>query len=215
MSSRSPKLMAPVGHTVGARRLQPDLEAVGAERALVDQRRAGSRSRTWESGTGTPACRPGSRCSATALNTTGPSARLRQRRGRTRRRAGRMVAVHAELAPEHPVGLGAGGDLVEGDERVVVGVEIARVLIAGAGEEVRVCRRAGRSTTCTPPCRPGSRCTGCCPGSSPSAVWRGRRHARPFFLMLQRNTLVSGICELASPTLAVRSLAMSPGTMPA
>src|SRR4029077_18984018 len=39
--------------------------------------------------------------------------------------------------------------------------------------------------------------------------------ARPFLLRLHRNTLASGICELAPPTLAVRSLAMSPGTIPA
>ena len=51
-----------------------------------------------------------------------------------------MLAMHAELAPEHPVGLGAGNDLVEGNERIIVGVEIARVLITFAGEKIGVVR---------------------------------------------------------------------------
>src|SRR4030095_9702849 len=139
---------------------------------------------------------------------------LAERRGRPRRGAGRVVAVHAELTAEHPVGPGAGDDLVERDERVVVGVEVARVLIPGAGEEIGV---VGRPVV--------PRLARHHAGAAADAarvvldhrlrLRRGRRHAEAFFLMLQRNTLVSGIPELASPTLAVRSLAMSPGTMPA
>src|SRR5207253_2956286 len=40
-------------------------------------------------------------------------------------------------------------------------------------------------------------------------------HGPSFLLMVQRNNLVSGMCELAVPTLAVRSLPMSPGPIPA
>ena len=46
-----------------------------------------------------------------------------------------MLAVHAELASEYPIGLRARNDLVERNQRVVVGVEIPRVLITFAGEE--------------------------------------------------------------------------------
>src|SRR5262249_29253324 len=112
------------------------------------------------------------------------------------------------------IGLGAGSDPVEGNEGVVVGVEITRVLIAGTGEEIGVV------------CRPivprlARHHTG--PAANTAGIVLDHRfrfhgrwcHARSFLLMLQRNTLVSGICELGSPTLAVRSLAMSPGTIPA
>src|SRR5262245_34416539 len=125
-----------------------------------------------------------------------------------------MLTVHAELAPEHPIRFGAGHDLVEGDKCVVVGVQIARVLIAFAGKELCVIRRPVVPRFARHHTGPAS--------DTPGIVLDHRfrfhsrcAHAWSFLLMLQRNTLVSGMCELASPTLAVRSLAMSPGTIPA
>src|SRR5207244_8472871 len=63
---------------------------------------------------------------------------LEHRIGRAGRCACWMLAVHAELTTEYPIRVGPGNDLVEGNERVIVGVEIARVLIAIAGEEFRL-----------------------------------------------------------------------------
>src|SRR5262245_38033610 len=113
-----------------------------------------------------------------------------------------MVAVHAELAPEYPVGPGAGSDLVEGDERVVVGVEIARILIARAGEEAGMVRRQIVPRLA----RHHAGSAADAPGVVLDHRLRlhcGRHQAEPFRRMLQRNTLVSGMCEFGSPTLAV------------
>ncbi len=66
----------------------------------------------------------------------GAEIRFEHRVGRARRGAGWLFAVHAQLAPEHPIGLRAGNDLVESNQVVVVGVEIARVLVTVAGEEI-------------------------------------------------------------------------------
>src|SRR4029450_3317368 len=126
-----------------------------------------------------------------------------------------MVAVHAELAPEHPVGARAGGDLVEGDQRVVVGIEVARVLVAGAGEEVRLVGGAVVPRLARPHAGPAADAPGVVLDHRLRAARRGCRHDGLFFLRLQRNTLLSGICVLGSPTLAGGSVAMSPGTMPA
>src|SRR6266478_6687009 len=116
-----------------------------------------------------------------------------------------MVAVHAELASEHPIGSGAGGDLVEGDERVVVGVEIARVLIALAREELGMVGRPVVPRLARHHAGPAADAPGIVLDHR-DRLHAWRVHARSFLLMLQRNALVSGICVFPSPTLAVRSL---------
>src|SRR5262245_63677921 len=102
-----------------------------------------------------------------------------------------MLAVHAKLASEYPIGLGTGHNLVKGDEIVVVGVEVTRVLVAVAGEEFRLVLRKVVPRFASHHARPAT--------DAPGVVlnhrlrFDGRRaHARSFLLMLQRNTLVSG-----------------------
>src|SRR4029453_10040353 len=194
-------------------RFQPDFQTVGAERAFVDLRREVLvivfRNDEWAGLHARPATD-----AARFVEHHGTEIRFEHRRGRARRGAGWVFAVHAELAPKHPIGLGAGNDLVEGNERVIVGVKIARVLIAFASKELCVVCR---------PVVPRFACHNAGPADDTPGIVLNHRfrfhsrcaHARSFLLMLQRNTLVSGMWELASPTLAVRSLAMSPGTMPA
>ena len=147
-------------------------------------------------------------------NTTGPRSVLNIAVvGHADAQAGCSQCMHS-WRPEHPIGIGAVNDLVESNQRVVVGVEIARVLIAFAGEEICFVLRPVVPRFARHHAGPAA--------DAPGVVLDHRlrfhrwcAHARSFLLMLQRNTLVSGICELGSPTLAVRSLAMSPGTMPA
>ena len=52
-----------------------------------------------------------------------------------------LFAVHAELTPKYPIGLGASNDFIESNQRVVVGIEIPRVLVTFAGEEICLVRR--------------------------------------------------------------------------
>ena len=148
-----------------ARRVQPYFQTVGAERAFVDLRREAL---VIVFRNDERACLH-ARATADAARLVehdGAEIRFEHRGSRARRGARGLLAVHAELAAEYPIGSGAVNDLVESNQRVVVGVEIARVLIALAGKEIPSCPPAGRSTICKRPCRPGSRCTECCPGSS-------------------------------------------------
>src|SRR5688572_22033228 len=66
----------------------------------------------------------------------GAEIRFEHRVSRARRGARWLFAVHAQLAPEYPIGLRPVNDLVESNQVVVVGVEIARVLVTFAGEEI-------------------------------------------------------------------------------
>src|SRR5262249_18724948 len=100
------------------------------------------------------------------------------------------------------------------DERVVVGVEVARVLIACAGEEIGVVSRPVVPRLARHHAGPAADAAGVVLDHR-LRLLRGGRHAEAFFLMLERNTLVSGIACVASPTLGVRSLARPRGTMPA
>ena len=81
---------------------------------------------------------------------------------RARRRAGleaaRVVAVHAAVLADQPLEVAVlGFDLEEAHHGPRVGRQVARVVVARR----RWCRprRAGRSTPCTRPGRPCSRCT--------------------------------------------------------
>src|SRR5262249_30277900 len=92
---------------------------------------------------------------------------------------------------------------------VVVRVEIARVLISRAGEEV-----PGVSRQVVP----GLACHHAGPAADASGVVLDHRlerhHAAPFLFTSHRNALNSGIIVLASPTWGVRMLALSPLASP-
>src|SRR5688572_5635809 len=194
-------------------RFESNLEAVGAKRAFVDLRREAIvvifRNDEW-------ACLHARAATDAArlVEDDGAEIRFEHRGSRARRGTGGLFAVHAQLAAEYPIRLRAGNDLVESNEVVVVGVEIARVLVTVAGEEIGLVLRPVVPRFARYHARPAANATGIVLNHRFRLHCRCA-HARSFFLILQRNTLLSGMCELGSPTLAVRSLAISPDTMPA
>src|SRR5690242_14489071 len=117
-----------------AGRLEISLQAIGAEGALVDLRCEVLvivfRNNEWAGLHARPAAD-----AAALVEHYRTEIRLEHRCCRTCRSTRRVLAMHAELATKYPIGLRARNDLVERNERIIVGVETARVLIALAGEE--------------------------------------------------------------------------------
>src|SRR4249920_633408 len=98
-----------------ARRFEPNFQAIRAECAFVDLRREAL---VIVFRNDERACLHA--CSATDaarfVEHHGTEIRFEHRRGRARRRAGWVFAVHAELTPKYPIGLGAIYYLVESNQ---------------------------------------------------------------------------------------------------
>src|SRR5262245_18624699 len=198
------------GAHLSARGVLSDLDAIGAERAFVNR---GNDAIEVE-------LRHHERAGLHAVPTADAAPgvedhrslrRLRQRGRRTRRRAGRLEAVHAEEPTEDPVGMPVRTRLDPGvgDHGVVVRVQVTRVLIARPGEEGA--RVAGQVV-------PGL--TGHHARPAPDAPGvvldhRLERHqTSPFRFTSHRKALNSGIIVLASPTPGVSRLPLSPRARP-